>query len=141
MYIIYKGANGVDATVNIDNQLAGETPDQMVQRYIDNGWVADLPWSGWFEVPADLRFYGAELLIVDWSTQTCILNQVAYTKMVQDEVLAQRSNLLQQSDWTQLPDVPEATKLAWQPYRQALRDIPTQSGYPFDVVWPTPPQP
>jgi hypothetical protein len=28
----------------------------------------------------------------------------------------------------------------WQTYRQALRDVPTQSGYPVNVVWPTPPQ-
>lgn len=51
-----------------------------------------------------------------------------------------RDDLLVQSDWTQLPDVPLADKAAWQTYRQALRDITSQPGYPFDVVWPTPPQ-
>jgi hypothetical protein len=24
-------------------------------------------------------------------------------------------------------------------YRQALRDVPDQDGFPFDVVWPTKP--
>lgn len=28
---------------------------------------------------------------------------------------------------------------AWAQYRQALRDLPTQSGFPFDVTFPTPP--
>lgn len=51
-----------------------------------------------------------------------------------------RKNLLQQSDWTQLPDVPLETKQAWATYRQALRDITAQEGYPFDVIWPVPPQ-
>jgi hypothetical protein len=51
----------------------------------------------------------------------------------------QRNNLLAQSDWTQLPDVPQATKDLWSTYRQALRDITTQSGFPTDVVWPTQP--
>ena len=54
-------------------------------------------------------------------------------------VRQQRSQLLAQSDWTQLPDVPLATKEAWAVYRQALRDITEQPGYPLDVVWPSPP--
>lgn len=28
---------------------------------------------------------------------------------------------------------------AWATYRQALRDLPTQEGFPFNVVFPTPP--
>ncbi len=50
-------------------------------------------------------------------------------------VRAQRNRLLQASDWTQLPDVPLATKEAWAAYRQALRDI-TEQADPFNIVWP-----
>ena len=50
-----------------------------------------------------------------------------------------RNVLLEQSDWTQLPDVPEATKAAWKAYREALRDVPAQAGFPYNVEWPTPP--
>ena len=32
----------------------------------------------------------------------------------------ERNNLLKVTDWTQFPDIPEATRNAWQPYRQAL---------------------
>ena len=53
-------------------------------------------------------------------------------------VRAQRSQLLQQSDWTQLPDVPLATKEAWAIYRQALRDVTNQPD-PFNIVWPVAP--
>lgn len=49
-----------------------------------------------------------------------------------------RDKLLQASDWTQLPDVPLATKEAWAAYRQALRDLTDQPD-PFNIVWPTPP--
>jgi hypothetical protein len=52
-----------------------------------------------------------------------------------------RTIALTQSDWTQLPDVPLATKEAWAVYRQALRDITDQPGFPLDVVWPEPPNP
>lgn len=51
----------------------------------------------------------------------------------------ERDLLLQKSDWTQLPDVPLATKEAWAAYRQALRDVTLQSD-PFNIVWPQPPQ-
>jgi hypothetical protein len=57
------------------------------------------------------------------------------------EVRAKRTYLLAESDWTQLPDVPLATKQAWAAYRQALRDITEQPGFPLEVVWPEPPTP
>ena len=51
----------------------------------------------------------------------------------------ERNRLLVESDWTQLPDVPEETKNAWQTYRQELRDI-TKTYQSLDtVVWPTKP--
>lgn len=49
-----------------------------------------------------------------------------------------RNRLLQESDWTQLGDVPDATKEKWKSYRQALRDLPA-SGSPLAVEWPVPP--
>ena len=50
-----------------------------------------------------------------------------------------RNMLLNASDWTQLPDVPQATKDLWSTYRQALRDITSQSGFPTNVEWPVAP--
>lgn len=56
-------------------------------------------------------------------------------------VIAERNYKLQQSDWTQLPDVPLTPEQVseWRVYRQQLRDITGQSD-PFNIVWPTPPQ-
>lgn len=51
----------------------------------------------------------------------------------------ERDRLLKVSDWTQLPDIPEATRSKWQRYRQALRDVPAQPGFPEHIAWPTPP--
>jgi hypothetical protein len=50
----------------------------------------------------------------------------------------QRNRLLAGSDWTQVADAP-VDKAAWVIYRQALRDMPQQSGFPSDVIWPTAP--
>lgn len=61
-----------------------------------------------------------------------------------DEALSEayrveRNQKLAASDWTQLPDVPASVKLAWSTYRQALRDVTLQAGFPRSVNWPTEP--
>jgi hypothetical protein len=50
-----------------------------------------------------------------------------------------RNKLLSASDWTQVADAP-VDKAAWATYRQALRDISAQAGFPATVVWPTQPE-
>ena len=52
---------------------------------------------------------------------------------------SERDRLLAQTDWTQATDVPQATKDLWASYRQALRDVPQQSGFPTEIVWPEKP--
>lgn len=54
------------------------------------------------------------------------------------EIRLKRGVLLQESDWTQMPDVQLPNKSAWATYRQALRDVTNQLD-PFNIVWPTPP--
>lgn len=53
---------------------------------------------------------------------------------------AQRDTLLSQCDWTMMPDAPVENREAWRAYRAALRDIPTQPGFPLDIEWPTAPK-
>lgn len=54
------------------------------------------------------------------------------------EVRVQRDKLLLETDWTQVLDAPidTDTREAYRAYRQALRDIPEQEGFPHSVVWP-----
>jgi len=54
-------------------------------------------------------------------------------------VRSKRDILLTESDWTQGADVPDAIKLAWQSYRQGLRDMTDQSD-PLNVTWPDKPE-
>ena len=49
-----------------------------------------------------------------------------------------RTVMLKDSDWTQLADS-TADKAAWATYRTALRDVPTQAGFPWEVTWPDAP--
>lgn len=89
--------------------------------------------------------------------QNILLNgvSIALTErgIVQDDVVAvsailgisanQAARMLREaalvdSDWTQLPDT-QLDKTVWATYRQALRDITLQAGFPHDIVWPVKP--
>jgi hypothetical protein len=52
-----------------------------------------------------------------------------------------RSRLLRASDWTQIPDnnLTALERASWSAYRQLLRDVPQQAGFPLSVQWPTVP--
>ncbi len=50
-----------------------------------------------------------------------------------------RNELLAECDWTQGKDVPNTVSDFWGAYRQALRDVPLQVGFPHSVVWPKKP--
>ena len=55
-----------------------------------------------------------------------------------DAVRADRNARLSASDWTQLADAP-VDAAAWATYRAALRDVPAQAGFPWEVSWPVAP--
>ena len=55
-----------------------------------------------------------------------------------NSVRQNRTQLLKDSDWTQLADS-TADKTAWATHRQALRDITAQAGFPWTIDWPVQP--
>lgn len=63
-----------------------------------------------------------------------------FPEMTIEVVRAERGARLAACDWTQLSDVPSGTRDTWAKYRQALRDVPAQSGFPTKVKWPKAPE-
>lgn len=57
------------------------------------------------------------------------------------EARAKRDALLAETDFMLMPDYPlsEAKRAAVAAYRQALRDVPAQFGFPRQIVWPVKP--
>lgn len=53
---------------------------------------------------------------------------------------AKRDKLIAASDWSQLPDSPYKGDPDWVAYRQALRDISDQPGFPHEIDWPEAPE-
>lgn len=58
--------------------------------------------------------------------------------MTAEEARAERDKLLAETDWTQVLDAPidAETRESYRAYRQALRDIPEQEGFPGTITWP-----
>jgi hypothetical protein len=81
-------------------------------------------------------------VFIDTEDATAAEQEDAYKAMKDAEqaksVRASRSDQLKDSDWTQVADAP-VDKAAWATYRQELRDISTQAGFPWTVVWPEQP--
>lgn len=78
----------------------------------------------------------------DQPAQTAAEQETAYKEMKDAEqaksVRASRTQKLSDSDWTQIADS-TADKTAWATYRQQLRDITDQAGFPWTITWPESP--
>ena len=87
-----------------------------------------VPWSIDNEEAVKKDAYNGEMTVVT----------VEDIPMTDEEARAQRDKLLAETDWTQVLDAPidAATREAYRAYRQALRDIPEQEGFPAAITWP-----
>ena len=58
-----------------------------------------------------------------------------------DKERAKRNLVLSRTDYTQCLDFPgtDGERANYAVFRQALRDVPEQIGFPWNVVWPLPP--
>lgn len=59
-----------------------------------------------------------------------------------ESVRDQRNKLLEKSDWIVIKAKETGTNLSagFKAYRQALRDITSQEGFPHNIIWPDNPQ-
>jgi len=119
-------------------------------NWLDND---DLRALGWLPVridegAVDEKFVGSTFNIDPYEVVEVKLWR-AYTAEEKAEIDTQkaaavrreRNTKLSECDWTQLNDTPldNPSKVAWTTYRQSLRDIPAQSGFPHNVIWPAKP--
>lgn len=117
-------------------QASGGTVYQYSQRQgveqIDGKWFTKYVLGPLFED------YTKE----DGTVITAAEAEAAYKAMKDEEqakaVRQQRGEKLKETDWTQVADAP-VDKALWAAYRQALRDVTTQEGFPWTVIWPKEP--
>ncbi len=111
-----------DNTTEVGDFLAYETSMQPV-----------LTWSQ--NVIESAPVNGLQVWTIVESTQ---LIQDARSTIEAENVRAERNSRLSSTDWTQLADAQiSADRLALvKSYRQALRDVTSQPGFPWDISWP-----
>ena len=86
---------------------------------------------------------GVEQIDGAWYTKYSVADMSDEAKAAKDaeqakSVRDQRNTKLSESDWTQVADAP-VDKAVWATYRQALRDITAQEGFPWTITWPDAP--
>lgn len=67
-----------------------------------------------------------------------IINSEKKNDIQSKKIREERDVILSDCDWTQVADAP-VDQAAWATYRQELRDIPTQVGFPNEITWPIEP--
>jgi hypothetical protein len=116
----------IDLNLVTQGQMWIEAISNPLNQYVSNGQLVDMP-------PSPGIGYVFDYENKQWIGDVTIASAEAINK---------RNTLLQISDWTQIPNNPLTTEQQqeWATYRQALRDIPQQSGYPFNIIWPVQPE-
>lgn len=77
-----------------------------------------------------------------WLVET--VNETTLAQRTADKaanVREQRDQLLKSTDWVVIKHLERNENIpgVWEVYRQALRDVPEQGGFPWDVTWPVAP--
>ena len=108
-----------------DSSIHGQIPQDAIE-------ISEATWLAWIADTACLRWNGAALVACE---------PPAPPPPTEQQQRARRNTRLAASDWTQIADAPLTApeQAAWAAYRQALRDVPEQPGFPASVTWPVAP--
>lgn len=80
--------------------------------------------------------------VMAWEVTSASAEEIAERLSEQSEAVRFERNVrLAECDWTQLPDssLSNVDKTFWKTYRQQLRKVPEQTGFPWQVQWPVKP--
>ena len=80
----------------------------------------------------------AAMTVVDGVAQINYAKEAASTADQKTRVRDHRNSMIERSDYMALSDVTMSDE--WTTYRQALRDVPQQDGFPANVTWPDQPE-
>lgn len=115
MYYLY------DTTTNQVHGLSTNLADLQAYQQSGQAIVEQDPVSG----------YMADMTVVDGVVTGDNTNEL------RDEARLQRDRLLAETDWWAMSD--RTMTQAQIDYRQALRDLTAQEGFPSSITWPTKP--
>lgn len=126
MEVVYTSEGNPTMHIGARLPYEGETVEAVVEMYA--------PIRYWEEIKTPV-------VAVAVGQSGSVVVPPPYVPTSAEVAIAKRNALLAESDWTQLADVPLSAeqKAAWAAYRQQLRDITDQAGFPQNINWPTKP--
>ena len=78
---------------------------------------------------------GSDWVLAHQAVDLTVEEVTAATAVVAANVREARDKLLAKTDWTSASDLTMSSAMTT--YRQALRDVPAQAGFPDTITWPT----
>lgn len=126
MEVVYTSDGNPILHVGARLPFEGETTESIIEMYA--------PVRYWEELKTPV------VEVLQGQTGTVVVPP-PYITPASEVAVSKRNALLAESDWTQLSDVPLTSeqKSLWAAYRQQLRDITEQSGFPANINWPVKP--
>lgn len=120
-------------------KISTNEPQNDPQRLPEN-WGPIFGLHGFEEQLGDLSWLGEEYEDLGWFVVG--EEEEAAVATAADLEWERAKQLLRDSDWSVLPDVPMTAgeRDAWIIYRKALREIRLQPGFPTEIIWPSAPQ-
>lgn len=108
-----------------DGSTRTDSSTYTAEEIVDAGYAAvtNKPIAGEFQY---VNWTGTEWSVTDWTTE----EKASHYRR-------QRDNLLKSTDTYALSDLVMSTEMTT--YRQALRDVPQQAGFPDTITWPAAP--
>lgn len=108
---------------------------------LPENWGPIFGLHGFLDKLSDLSWLGEAYADQGWfEVDNALTAQI--TSSTADLVWDRAKQMLRESDWSMLPDVPmtSGNKAAWIEYRRGLREIRLQAGFPDDITWPMRPE-
>ena len=144
MYVKINNNNQIDVFPYSINQLKLDNSNTSFPSSISDEMLAS------YNVYAVTSIEPPEITLTQYVTRNALPNynngrwEISYSvndmsaEEAENVIRKTRHELLQETDYLALSDNTLTTEMAT--YRQALRDIPSQSGFPFNVTFPTEPE-
>jgi hypothetical protein len=144
MYL--KLTNGVPATYTL-GQLRRDNPQTSFPKLIPDEMLASYDVYPYTRSatpaydPLAWRLGDDEFVNTDGTWTLPFKLEQLPQEQAESNVRNRRAVLLAETDWVVIMHTEKGTNIPveWELYRQALRDITAQAGFPYEVTWPTKP--
>lgn len=107
-------------------------------QLLPKNWGPIFGLNGFIDKLDNLEWLGEEYQDMGWFVVGEVSDDLSFVTPLDDEMWSRAKQMLKDSDWSVLPDVPMIAQKydEWIIYRRKLREIKLQPGFPDEIDWP-----